>query len=162
MTNALGTQITAHWQDIRGRTYDLLEILTEADLDKKLPFATSQSIGNQFYCMLGTQESWGPLLTNGKMAGWSCTLNDVPLAEIDSYLDQYNQRLRAADDALLATLASVDWNKQFADASTPLAHYLRLVEHEAHHHGQLINFIYALDLPIPHSWADQWALTRNA
>lgn len=161
MTNSLAPQLTAHWQDIRGRTYDLLDLLTEADLDKKLPFAASQSIGNQFYCMLGTQESWGPLLTNGKMAGWSCSLNGVPHEARGSYLDQYKQRLRAADDVLITTLASVDWNKQFADGSTPLAQYLRLVEHEAHHHGQLINFIYALNLPIPQSWAEQWALTRN-
>ena len=42
---------------------------------------------------------------------------------------------------------------------TPLWLYLYLTEHEAHHHGQLINFLYAHDLPIPPGWAEQWALT---
>ena len=33
-------------------------------------------------------------------------------------------------------------------------------EHEAHHHGQLINFIYACGFPIPESWTDAWGLSR--
>ncbi|MBV7333222.1 hypothetical protein KFU94_34315 [Chloroflexi bacterium TSY] len=48
----------------------------------------------------------------------------------------------------------------FDDGGTPLSNYMRLVEHEAHHQGQLINFIYAHDLPIPFSWVDKWALSR--
>lgn len=50
--------------------------------------------------------------------------------------------------------------KKFKDGSTPLINYMILVEHEAHHQGQLINFIYACDLPIPKSWAEKWALSR--
>lgn len=157
----IGAQTKAHWQDLRGRTYDLMDILTEVDLDKRLPFPASQSIGNQFYCMLGTQESWGPVLTKGRMEGWSSSISEAAKEDIGSYLTEYKQRLRKADEALFATLEEVDWALTFEDGSTPLAKYLRLVEHESHHHGQLINFIYALDLPIPESWADSWALSRD-
>lgn len=145
--NDLSSQLKTHWQELRGRTYDLLDSLTDADLEKTLPFPESQSLGNQFYCMLGTQESWGPLLTKGRMEGWSSSISLVPKAEVVSYQTEYSQRLRAADEQLFATLDSVDWTQTFADGDTPLAKYLRLVEHEAHHHGQLINFIYALSLP---------------
>lgn len=44
---------------------------------------------------------------------------------------------------------------------TPVWLYLYLTEHEAHHHGQLINFIYAHNLPIPPGWAEPWALSRK-
>ena len=69
--------------------------------------------------------------------------------------------MEAADGALRAAFEQVDWLRVFADGTTPLAGYYRLVEHEAHHHGQLINLIYANNLPIPASWADSWALTRD-
>ncbi|MEM7125831.1 MAG: DinB family protein [Chloroflexota bacterium] len=158
----LSSQLKAHWQDIRGRTYDLLDSLTDADLEKRLPFPTSQSLGTQFYCMLGTQESWGPVLTKGRMEGWSSSISEVAPEDIRSYQVEYSQRLRAADEQLFITLDAVEWAQTFDDGSTPLAKYLRLVEHEAHHQGQLINFIYALELPIPESWADSWGLSRDS
>ncbi len=159
MNVQLAETVKRHWQELRGRTYDLLDELTEADLDKRLPFPTAQSIGYQFSCMLGTQESWPPVLTTGQMAGWSCSLASVPKEEISRRL--IREHMQRADEQLLDTLVQVDWARTFADGSTPLAGYLRLVEHESHHQGQLINLIYANHLPIPVSWADAWALTRE-
>ena len=69
--------------------------------------------------------------------------------------------MEAADEVLLGAFEAVDWLLEFQDGNTPLARYFRLAEHEAHHHGQLINFIYACKFPIPKSWAESWALTRD-
>lgn len=66
-----------------------------------------------------------------------------------------------ADEALFDAIEVVDWFSKLADAGTPLESYFRLVEHESHHHGQLINFIYACRFPIPACWADSWGLTRD-
>lgn len=33
-----------------------------------------------------------------------------------------------------------------------------LLEHETQHHGQLIRYIYALDIPRPPSWRERYAL----
>jgi uncharacterized damage-inducible protein DinB len=155
----LTDELTRHWSLLRGRTYDLLDTLSQADLERKLPFARSQSIRYQFWCMLGSQESWVAYLQNGALEHWSCSLSGLPPAEIT--LDLLRQRFRAADEKYLAALAITDPLQPYANGLTPLVVHQMLVEHEAHHHGQLINFIYALDLPIPESWAQQWALSRD-
>ena len=152
-------ELARHWNMLRGRTYDLLDVLSQADLEKKLPFARSQSMAYQFWCMLGSQESWVAFLQNGALEHWSCSLSGVPSAEFTPAL--FRQRFEAADERYLSTLATADPLQPYANSQTPLAVHQMLVEHEAHHHGQLINFIYALELPIPASWAKQWALSRD-
>jgi hypothetical protein len=157
--STLTEELTRHWHMLRGRTYDVLDTLTEADLQKKLPFLRSQSIGYQFWCMLGSQESWVAFLRQGALKAWSCSLSGLPPSDITRAL--IRERLQAADEQYLAALAEADPLQPYANGLTPLLVHQMLVEHEAHHHGQLINFIYAFDLEIPHSWARQWALSRD-
>jgi hypothetical protein len=160
MNHSLTAIVQAHWQELRGRTYDLLGELTEGDLSRRLPFRESQNMLYQFYCMLGTQESFTPVLVTGSMDEWDCSLSPAPEGEVIS-IAQIRTHMQTADNILLETLAGLDWGHTFANGTTPLTQYLRLVEHESHHHGQLINLIYANHLPIPASWADAWALTRE-
>jgi uncharacterized damage-inducible protein DinB len=154
----LTDELTRHWSMLRGRTYDLLDVLKPEDLAKKLPFPASQSIGYQLWCMLGSQESWVAFLQNGALEQWSCSLSGTPPADYTP--DLFRQRFQAADERYLSALAVTSLLEPYANGLTPLSVHQMLVEHEAHHHGQLINFIYALDLPIPDSWAQQWALSR--
>ncbi len=160
MTQTILESVQVHWQDLRGRTYDLMDVLADVDLNARLPFPESQNILYQFYCMLGTQESWPPVLLEGGMTGWDCSLQAAPAGEVLP-VERVRRGMEAADAALLAAFEKVDWLQVFENGSTPLAGYYRLVEHEAHHHGQLINLIYANNLSIPESWADSWALTRG-
>jgi hypothetical protein len=155
----LTAELTRHWHMLRGRTYDLLDALSPANLGQKLPFPRSQSLSYQFWCMLGSQESWVAYLNHGALEHWSCSLSGLPPADLTPEL--FRQRFQAADEAYLAALAAADPLREYANGLTPLIVHQMLVEHEAHHHGQLINFIYALDLPIPASWAQQWALSRD-
>lgn len=159
MTGQIADSVKTHWRDLRGRTYDLLEMLEDADLKARLPFPESQDVLYQFRCMLGTQESWPPVLLEGRMQGWHCSLPPVAAGELLP-VAQVRKAMEAADATLFDVFENVAWLSQFHDGSTPLAGYFRLVEHEAHHHGQLINFIYACKFPLPASWADAWALTR--
>jgi uncharacterized damage-inducible protein DinB len=158
MNHQLLTAIKKHWQELRGRTYDLLDVLAPEDLSKRLPFAESQSLYYQFWCMLGAQESWLPLLAKGTFEAFACSLDN--LVGEQPTLALIRQQMVAADHQLLALLESLDLLAPFENGTPPLSHYFRLVEHEAHHHGQLINLIYANGLPIPSSWALEWALTR--
>lgn len=155
----LTTTITTHWHGLRTMTYDLLDQLGPADMEQTLPFPTSQKLGYQFICMLGTQESWLSKLERGEWEGWSCSLwtDDGPPPTIG----QIRQRMQSTDERMLALLQRGDLLHAFPNGTAPLEHYLRLAEHESLHHGQLINFIYALELPIPDSWADNWALSRE-
>lgn len=159
MTQTILESIQSHWQDLRGRTYDLMDVLGDADLNAHLPFPQSQNVLYQFYCMLGTQESWSPVLLEGRMRGWACSLQPAPAGKILP-MEQVRQAMEAADARLNEAFEQADWLQIFENGNTPLAGYYRLVEHEAHHHGQLINLIYANEFPIPESWADSWALTR--
>ena len=69
--------------------------------------------------------------------------------------------IEAADERLDEAFEQARWLHVFENGKTPLAGYYRLVEHEAHHHGQLINLIYACGFPIPESWTDAWGLSRG-
>lgn len=160
-TIELSQHLQEGWKALRGRTYDLLDVLKQEDLEKKLPFSTSQSLYYQLECMIGTTETLGKAIKTGKSQEWHCSLwalpshtsSSVPLATIrDSF--------QKSDEFLLATLEAAALLTEQEDHTTPLQTYWTLVEHESHHHGQLIHFIYALDLPIPQSWANRWKLTK--
>ena len=160
-TIELSQHLQEGWKALRGRTYDLLDVLKQEDLEKKLPFPTSQSLYYQFECMIGTTETLGDAIKTGKSQKWHCSLwslpshvsSSVPLATIREYFQR-------SDEFLLTTLEEAELLTEQEDHTSPLQKYWTLVEHESHHHGQLINFIYALDLPIPQSCANLWKLTR--
>lgn len=159
MKDHLLDEVKGHWQELRGRTYDLLDEINNEDLGKRLPFPTAQTLYYQFWCMLGAQESWPPLLTRGVFEEFACSLDE--LGDQPPTIAIIKQRMAQADKKLIEALKSGELLRRFDNGSAPLSHYLRLVEHEAHHQGQLINLIYAHQLPIPQSWAEQWALTRE-
>lgn len=157
MKDNLLEEIKNHWGQLRRMTYDFLNEIKEEDLEKKLPFPKSQSLGYQFWCMVGAQESNLSLISQGKWEGFSCSLDKedkVTKEVIVSHLGQ-------ADKKLMETLEQTDLLQKFEDGNTPLMNYMILVEHESHHQGQIINFIYAHDLPIPKSWEEKWALTKD-
>jgi hypothetical protein len=149
--------LITHWNNLRGRTYDLLDVLQPADLPRTLPFPESESLYNQLWCMLGTTESFAERIAAGSWQGWHSSLSS---SASHVTMDEIRQHLKESDATLFAALRQHNLLEPYADGSTPLRHYFRLVEHESHHHGQLINFIFALNLPIPQSWADEWALSR--
>lgn len=151
--------VRTHWADLRGRTYDFMDLLQDTDLQSRLPFESSQDVLYQFHCMLGTQESWPPVLLEGGMQGWDCSLQPAGPGELMP-VSRVREAMRKADQTLDEAFARTDWLRAFESGTTPLQGYLRLVEHESHHHGQIINLIYGCDLPLPDSWADSWALTR--
>jgi uncharacterized damage-inducible protein DinB len=158
MNQDLATSLVEHWQQLRGMTYDLLDALREEDLDLKLNFERSQSVGYQLWCMLGAQESWVSLIETGQWKGFSCSVNTLRGGDA---LERFKRQMRLADEVLLEAMQRADLTGSLADGRSPLAHYLKLVEHEAHHQGQLINFIYAFDWPIPKSWEEKWHLKRD-
>ena len=157
MKNNLPKEIQSHWQQLRGMTNDFLEAIKESDLEKKLPFPESQSLGYQFWCMVGAQESNIPLITKGKWEGFACSLDSEDKVTKEIIV----AHMQEADKKLLGALQKTDLLQKFSDGSTPLMNYMILVEHESHHQGQIINFIYAHNLPIPKSWKEKWALTRD-
>ncbi len=154
---SLPEELKNHWRQLRGMTYDFLEAIEEGDLEKKLPFPESQTLGYQFWCMVGTQESNLPFIAEGKWKGFACSLDEEKQVTKETIIAHMKQ----ADESLMKVLEETDLLQKFEDGTTPLMKYMVLVEHESHHQGQIINFIYAHDLPIPKSWEEKWALTKD-
>jgi hypothetical protein len=138
-------------------THDLLDLVAEDQLGLTLPFGDSQTLGYQFWCMVGAQESNLPVIERGVWEGFSCSLDSTESPN----KDDIKNALQKADSDLLDLINRIDFDTKFEDGSTPLVNYMVLSEHEAHHQGQMINFIYAHNLPIPESWFNKWHLTRE-
>jgi hypothetical protein len=63
------------------------------------------------------------------------------------------QALGRSEEAVSQVLERLE---TYGDAQSRLL--LDLLEHEAQHHGQLIRYLYGLELAIPPSWKSRYAL----
>lgn len=157
MDNFLNNQTKVHWTQLRQMTYDFISEISDTELNMTLPFPQSQSIANQLYCMLGTTETFGNYLKTGKWSEWNCSLDNWERTTID----EITSKFKSSDELLIEGLDQRDLTQAYNSGKTLLQLYFILVEHESHHQGQIINFIYALNLPIPKSWQEKWALVRE-
>jgi uncharacterized damage-inducible protein DinB len=155
MDSNLHVELIKHWQQLRSMTYDLLEALTDEDLSLRLNFPESQALGYQFWCMLGTQESWIALLKSGKWDSWACSLDQV---EGPVRRETIRAHLQAADRKLFETLENSELLEAYPGGGTALQNYLLLVEHESHHQGLADRTGRAARHPITHH--DRWAARR--
>jgi hypothetical protein len=146
--------LSARWCGVRGRTYDVLDVLDEPALGLRLPFPESLTLGSQFRCMLGAQESYTRAIAHGGWQGFSCSLDD--LAAVTPAI--IAAHMRRADEALAAAVQAAPPAPTAGGGRRVDQTVQRLIEHETLHHGQLINFLFCHHLPIPRSWRDEWAL----
>jgi hypothetical protein len=149
--------LMTQWQDLRRLTYDYLDMLEPAHFTLKLPFATSQTLGYQFWCMLGAQESYTKKLQHGTWQGFSSSLDQAD--EITASV--VTQQMKKADAALFALLSSMSPDHQLQNGQYVHEVVFQIIKHESHHHGQLINFMFCHRLPVPPSWHDEWALAYD-
>lgn len=155
--NSLSDIFLAQWLDIRGMTYDYLDMLTADHLSLNLPFPESQSLAYQFWCMTGAHESCLKELAHGEWHGFACSLNGVgPLTP--GLIRSHMQR---SDEAMTNLLGEIDLETRLKNGKPGYAVVQRMIEHEMHHQGQLINFLFCHHLPIPDSWRAKWALAHD-
>jgi hypothetical protein len=147
MTYATG--IRESFERSFGLYRDLVASLREADLDSKLPGLRSNTLGQQLWCVVGARESYSRAIRAGAWAGFSCSLDYDRTADKDAVLEA----LQRSEEAVVEALAGFDGED---DARVRLI--LDLLEHEAQHHGQLIRYLYGLNLEIPESWKTRYAL----
>lgn len=128
---------------------DLLSALSGADLGSKLPNLPSNTIGQQFWCLVGARSSYLKAIKSEGWKGFSCNLNN------DDILS--NSKLSST---LHATFSDI---QSFINSVEKLSEIQEnflfdLLEHEIQHHGQLIRYMYGLKLSIPSSWKDRYSL----
>lgn len=132
------------------RALDLTDALAESLSDKALEArngaARSNTIGAQFWCLVGARESYARAFAAGAWQGFACSLDDV------AHVDAVKEKLRASRHLLASHLAGA------APSEARIAIMLDLAEHEVQHHGQLIRYFYANDLPFPAAFKSRYAL----
>ncbi len=156
------------------RWIDLLDTLPEGALAQRLP-VPSNSIGGQFWCLVGARESYARAIAVGSWKGFACSLS----AEDALSRQALRAALQRSADAALAAVATLAADEpadtladaladapadDLADALQPgvaacLGFALDLLEHEAQHQGQLIRYVYGLGHSFPESWRVRWALS---
>jgi len=135
---ALVETLRASFERSLGLYRELAEELPEAALDMRLPGVASNKIGAQLWCVVGARESYSRAIAADGWSGFSCSLSEPKrLAAVREALDR-------SADAVREALARAD---DFGDNQSQLA--FDLLEHEAAHQGQLIRYLYGLELPIP-------------
>ena len=127
-------------------TLDLLESLDEKSLSLKISNVPSNSIGGQFWCILGARQSYLKAIKHkGEWQGFSCDLtNTLDKNEVKSLLIETNNQLEKTE---IDQLNSKVIEKAF-----------ELLEHEIQHHGQLMRFVYANKLKFPESWNKRYTV----
>ena len=134
------------------RTLDLTNALAAGlsaeALESRNGKARSNTIGGQFWCVVGARESYARALEAGEWRGFSCSLGDTGSP------DAVQAALASSRDAVLNTLRAL--GQPLDDARETIL--LDLIEHEAQHHGQLIRYFYANEIPFPPAFAARYAL----
>ncbi len=128
---------------------DLIDSLSEDDLGSKLPGLRSNTIGQQLWCVVGVRESYAKAIEAGEWRGFGCSLSGEAIkvkAEVASALSNGVTLVKSAT-------ATIDSRNDAQDDWI-----VALLEHEAAHQGQLIRYLYGLNLDIPQSWKDKHAL----
>ena len=112
--------------------------------------APSNTIGAQFWCVVGARESYVRAYQSGAWQGFTCSLRGAEIGD--------PQAVRAAL-ARSQELVHRSVDARGADPQDGRVNVLiDLAEHEVQHHGQLIRFFYANDLPFPEAFAKRYSL----
>ena len=110
--------------------------------------APSNTVGLQFWCVVGARESYGRAIECGQWAGFECSLREPgSVLSVRDALASSGARVRAVCAAL---------EQPFDAARESLL--FDLLEHEVQHHGQLVRYFYANGLAFPERFAGRYAL----
>lgn len=127
----------------------LITQIPESALAERLPGIRSNTMGQQLWCVIGARESYGRAIEAGEWNGFSCS---VKREQCSSRVDLATS-LAASGKRLLEVVSARD---SFTDVQHQFI--VDALEHEAAHQGQLIRYLYALNLPIPDLWKSRFAL----
>ena len=128
---------------------DLAREVPEESLAMKLPGLASNTVGAPLWCVVGARESFAGAIRAGAWPGFSCSLTAEGTRDREAVA-------AALSRSAAEVLAAIDDAEPDDDERARFA--LRLLEHEAAHQGQLIRYLYGLQLPISQSWRERYAL----
>jgi hypothetical protein len=124
--------------------------LTDEALASRNGDAPSNTVGLQFWCVVGARESYRRAIERGAWDGFSCSLQDPGSA--------FSVREALSESGALVRRVCGSLGDSPGSARESLA--FDLLEHEVQHHGQLIRYFYANGLRFPPPFASRYALER--
>jgi uncharacterized damage-inducible protein DinB len=140
-------QVLAHLKARFSAHRDLVAVLPEEAFQSKLP-VRSNSVGAQYWCVIGARESYTRAIAGGEWAGFTCSLSSQDL--------KLKQKLLYALDQSAVGFAQVASEVEWTERRRELL--LDLFEHETQHQGQMIRYVYGLEYKFPESWVHRWSL----
>ena len=140
-------KVVEHLNALFAMHQELAVSLPEEALGQKLP-VPSNTIGGQFWCLVGTRESFARAISENHWAGWNCSMSAADAQNKQKLV----QELHHTAQQLKETLGDIEWT-DYRDGAL-----LDLLEHETQHQGQLIRYVYGLKYKFPPSLAERWAL----
>lgn len=124
------------------RMYEaLVKTLPPDAYGKKLPNIRSNTVGSQLQCVIGVREMWAKTMETGERPGFHPSLTKEETADAEAV----KAKLAAGAELVRSTLL-----EELTEAQEDLA--LGLLEHESGHTGQLLRYLFALDVEMPRLW----------
>ena len=136
-------------------THSLAESAPYEVFGRTMPGGTSNTVGEQFWCINGARESYAKSLENGRWSGFSNSLDRTLTVQKPAVLTALQN-----SEALFFSV----FNKLGRTATSDSKYFeilISLIEHEASHHGQLMRFWFALKQPFPREFALRYALIHS-
>lgn len=131
------------------RFEDFVDAVPEEALDRELPGVRSNTIGAQLWCVVGARESSARAIAAGAWVGFACSLDAAGARSAERVRGSLVSS-RAEVLTVVAGFSELDDGRQRL--------LVDLLEHEAAHQGQLIRYLYALELPIAETWQTRWSI----
>lgn len=135
-----------HLEKAFNLTENLVEILPTEAFKLKLKDLPSNTIGQQFWCIVGARESYLEAIINECWSGFSCSLQDT--ISKDKILKSIQ---KSAEECLLYLN-----NHRLSEIQVEFL--VTLLEHEIQHHGQLIRYVYGNKLNFSKSWNERYTV----
>lgn len=110
--------------------------------------APSNTIGAQFWCVVGARESYARAFEAGAWQGFACSLKDI------GAMEAVQGALSTSKEAVLAAAGAAE--QPWSDARQNIL--FDLLEHEAQHQGQLIRYFYANGIDFGPDFAKRYTL----
>ena len=144
---SLDAALASRFERSFGLWRDLVETIGYLPLRQRLGSLPSNTIGEQIWCVVGARESYARAIAARGWLGFACSLTD-PGNEA-----HVAAALLRSEDVVRKALEAAP-----APGDVQARYMLDLLEHEAAHQGQIIRYLYGLELPIPPSWQSRYAL----
>ena len=143
----MSKQLTKHINVMLRMYEELAKALPPDAYAKKLPNIRSNTVGSQLQCVIGVREMWTTTMETGERPGFHPSLTKEQTSDGEAV----KAKLAATAELVRSTFPEELTEEQ--EDST-----LGLLEHESGHTGQLLRYLFALDVEIPKLWVKYFDL----